>query len=269
MVLKQRCIRVLAQQALECVRPDEKVELTLALPAQQTIKQANLVLSAKVGRPCKPLLVAPRDVPTRSVTSEQGRGMLLHALAHIEFNAINLALDVVVRFNNMPPAFYGDWLKVAQEEAYHHQLLCERLQAYGLAYGDFPAHDGLWQMAEKTKNNLLARLALVPRLLEARGLDVSPAIREKLAKAGDHESAAVLDIILRDEIGHVEVGNKWYNALCEVENKNPITEFERCLAAYHAPMPRSPFNYKAREKAGFTPEELNWLLLLETAQKAT
>ncbi len=268
MVFHETCIRVLAQQALECACSAKKVKLTLALPAHDGVKQPALALQPQVGQPAKPMLVAPKHLPTRSVQSAQGRGMLLHALAHIEFNAINLALDLIVRFANMPAQFYLDWLKVAQEEAHHHQLLCQRLQTYGVVYGDYPAHNGLWEVATKTQTSLLARLALVPRLHEARGLDACPAIREKLAQAGALESAHILDIILRDEIGHVEIGNYWYNALCQAEHKDPIAEFERCLRDYDVPLPRSPFNYEARKQAGFSEQELVWLQQLEAKQNA-
>lgn len=258
-------LRQLAQQALATGVADDKVRLTLSIP-EQGVVDPYLKLSAIAERPAQPELVHPREVPTRSITSVEGRGMLLHALAHIEFNAINLALDLVVRFEGMPVDFYLDWLKVAREEAYHHQLLACRLADYGLNYGHYPAHDGLWQMAEKTRENLMARLALVPRLLEARGLDVSPAIRTKLAQAADNESAAVLDIILRDEIGHVAIGNRWFNYLCDQHDADPIGMFEQCLAQYQAPSPRSPFNFEARQQAGFTDEELQWLLQIELKQ---
>ncbi|RAS39120.1 uncharacterized ferritin-like protein (DUF455 family) [Paraburkholderia bryophila] len=150
------------------------------------------------GRPARPELVDPRQLKRRSMQSPQGRAVLLHALAHIEFNAINLALDAVWRFSGMPAAFYVDWLKVAAEEAYHFSLLSVRLAEYGHAYGDFPAHDGLWDMCERTRGDVLARMALVPRTLEARGLDASPPIRARLQQAGDQASAAILDVILRD-----------------------------------------------------------------------
>jgi len=260
-------LRLAALQALECKNSVEKVSWVHAISDALPIGQTGL-LDSRVGRPDLPELVHPARVPTRKVKQPEGRGMLLHSLAHIEFNAINLALDLIVRFPDMPDAFYFDWLKVAKEEAYHHTLLCERLAAYGLKYGDYLAHDGLWQMAEKTKDSLLARLALVPRLLEARGLDVSPAIREKLAAVGDIESAGVLDIILRDEIGHVAIGNRWFNEVCNNENRDPIEAFEACLREYTAPYPRSPFNFKAREKAGFSEAELAWLMQVELEQSA-
>ena len=261
------CVRHLAQQALASQKAGQKVDLTLAISADATVIPDKSLI-AQAGRPEQPELVHPRHVPTRNVNTEQGRGMLLHALAHIEFNAINLALDLVVRFAGMPAEFYRDWLKVAREEALHHQLLAGRLNDMGLHYGSYPAHDGLWQMAEKTKHSLVARLALVPRLLEARGLDVSPGIRDKLSAAGDEQSAEVLDIILRDEIGHVKIGNRWFAYLCDQEGQDPIAMFEQCLAQYQAPMPRSPFNFPAREQAGFTGDELDWLLQLELKQSS-
>lgn len=263
----EQTLRHAALLALVCKNPVDKVRLVLAIDNSLPIG-SKAAFSPGVGRPDKPELVHPARVPTRKVSQSMGRGMLLHSLAHIEFNAINLALDLLVRFPSMPEQFYLDWLKVAKEEAYHHSLLCDRLAAYGLTYGHYPAHDGLWQMAEKTKDSLLARLALVPRLLEARGLDVSPAIREKLAAAGDIESAEVLDIILRDEIGHVAIGNRWFNEVCNNQCRDPLEAFEHCLREYAAPRPRSPFNFKARAQAGFSEEELAWLMQVELEQSA-
>lgn len=266
-------LRSFAKLALAETCPLIKIKLTRnlseCLDSAPTLEQCigtHRRLVAEMGRPAAPVLTQPRHVPHGSVLKPEGRGMLLHALAHIEFNAINLALDLIVRFEGMPAEFYLDWMKVAQEEAYHHSLLCERLRHYGIEYGDYPAHDGLWQMAEKTKNSLIARLALVPRLLEARGLDVSPAIRQKLEAAGDEQSALVLDIILNDEIGHVAIGNRWFNELCQQSGVDPISEFESCLEQYLSPKPRSPFNFEARKQAGFSDAELEWLLNLEHEQ---
>ncbi|WP_345810907.1 ferritin-like domain-containing protein [Paraburkholderia sp. PREW-6R] len=208
------------------------------------------------GRPSRPELVEPRKLERRSMQSPQGRAVLLHALAHIEFNAINLALDAVWRFSHMPAAFYVDWLKVAAEEAYHFSLLTARLAEYGHAYGDFPAHDGLWDMCERTRGDVLARMALVPRTLEARGLDASPPIRARLQQAGDHASAAILDIILRDEIGHVLIGNRWFRHLCDEHGLDPHPTYIRLADQYHAPKLRGPFNFDARRDAGFDETEL-------------
>ncbi|HXF47409.1 MAG TPA: ferritin-like domain-containing protein [Burkholderiaceae bacterium] len=209
------------------------------------------------GRPERPQLVPPQQVVARSVATPAGRAALLHALAHIEFNAINLALDAIWRFGGLPEAFYLDWRQVAQEEALHFELLAERLRAHGHEYGDFPAHDGLWEMAAKTRGDLLARLALVPRTLEARGLDVAPAIARKLALAGDADSARVVEIILRDEIGHVAIGNRWFRFACGAAD--PIDVYARLAAAYGAPAPRGPYNFAARRQAGFTDAELRAL----------
>ena len=214
------------------------------------------------GRPTRPELVEPRKLGRRSMQSAQGRAVLLHALAHIEFNAINLALDAVWRFAGMPAAFYADWLKVAAEEAYHFSLLCARLADYGHAYGDFPAHDGLWDMCERTRGDVLARMALVPRTLEARGLDASPPIRARLQQAGDHASASILDVILRDEIGHVLIGNRWFRHLCDEGGLDPHATYTRLADQYHAPKLRGPFNFEARRDAGFDEAELAELAAL-------
>ncbi|MFL9964172.1 ferritin-like domain-containing protein [Paraburkholderia sediminicola] len=218
------------------------------------------------GRPMRPELVEPRKLGRRSMQSAQGRAVLLHALAHIEFNAINLALDAVWRFAGMPAAFYADWLKVAAEEAYHFSLLAARLAEYGHAYGDFPAHDGLWDMCERTRGDVLARMALVPRTLEARGLDASPPIRARLQQAGDQASAAILDVILRDEIGHVLIGNRWFRHLCDAGGLDPHTTYTRLADQYHAPKLRGPFNFEARRDAGFDEAELAALAHLDAQQ---
>jgi uncharacterized ferritin-like protein (DUF455 family) len=217
------------------------------------------------GRPDTPELVAPSSLKRRSMQSDAGRAVLLHALAHIEFNAINLALDAVWRFSSMPQAFYLDWLKVAAEEAYHFSLLTARLAEFGHAYGDFPAHDGLWDMAQRTRGDVLARMALVPRTLEARGLDASPPIRKRLAQAGDHASAAILDIILRDEIGHVLIGNRWFRHLCDAAQLDPHPTYTRLAEQYHAPKLRGPFNFDARRDAGFDEAELHALAELDAS----
>jgi uncharacterized ferritin-like protein (DUF455 family) len=204
-------------------------------------------------------LVSPLQVKHRGLGTPEGRAALIHALAHIEFNAINLALDAVYRFRNMPAGFYGDWLKVAAEEAYHFTLLRDHLRELGYEYGDFTAHNGLWDMAFKTAHDPLVRMALVPRLLEARGLDVTPGIRSKLVSAGDHAAAAILDIILRDEVGHVAIGNRWFGALCETQGLQPVATFAALLKEYDASPPRPPFNREARIAAGFEEEEIAWL----------
>ncbi|MGB9990037.1 ferritin-like domain-containing protein [Pseudoduganella rhizocola] len=208
------------------------------------------------GRPARPELVAPKLVGRRSMVTVEGRAMLVHALAHIEFNAVNLALDAVWRFPGMPLAYYTDWLRVAKEEAYHFGMLAAHLQTLGYEYGAFPAHNSLWEMVEKTRADITARMALVPRTLEARGLDAIPPLRAKIAQAGDEAAAAILDIILRDEIGHVEIGNRWYGYMCAQLGLDPESTYDELAARYEAPPLRGPFNVEARRKAGFSEPEL-------------
>ena len=213
-------------------------------------------LSAIPGQPPKPELVPPRQVKRRAMNTLEGRAALIHALAHIEFTAINLALDAVWRFADMPREYYADWLQVAQEEALHFSLLVGHLHGQGYAYGDFPAHNSLWEMADRTRHDVLARIALVPRTMEARGLDATPPLRAKLAQAGDMAAAAILDIILRDEIGHVGIGNRWYAWLCEQRGLEPVSTYARLAALHQAPAMRGPFNLEARRAAGFSELEL-------------
>ena len=208
------------------------------------------------GRPARPVLVSPRAVERRSVSTPEGRAALIHALAHIEFNAINLALDAVYRFRGLPRAYYGDWIRVAAEEAYHYTLLREHLVALGCDYGSFSAHNGLWEMAVKTAHDPLVRMALVPRVLEARGLDASPAITAKLRACGDRRAVEIMAIIQRDEIGHVAVGNRWYKYLCAQRGLDPIATFKQLLQEYDGPRLRPPFHKEARRDAGFSEAEL-------------
>ena len=211
------------------------------------------------GRPARPHLVAPGSLAPRAVGTREGRAALLHALAHIEFNAIGLALDHLWRFPGLPEEYYRDWLRVAAEEAHHFSLLRQRLLDAGHDYGDFPAHDGLWEMARRTADDPLSRMALVPRTLEARGLDASPAVRAKFAAVGDAESARVIDVILRDEIDHVAVGNRWFRFLCDRRGCDPETTYREVARRCGAPRQRGPFNVAARLQAGFTPREIEWL----------
>ena len=208
------------------------------------------------GIPDKPELVTPKLVPQRSPQTEEGRARLLHAIVHIEFSAINLALDHAARFPGQPKQYYADWIGVAAEEAYHFTILRERLNSLGYDYGDFPAHAGLWEMAMKTADDPLARMALVPRLLEARGLDATPPIQRRLEQAGDDASARVLDIILRDEIGHVGLGDHWFRQLCAERNLEPESTYLDLLSRFKAPRPILPMNEAARLQAGFSAAEL-------------
>jgi uncharacterized ferritin-like protein (DUF455 family) len=208
------------------------------------------------GRPARPTLVEPAAVPRRSPFTPEGRAALLHAVAHIEFNAINLALDAVWRYPRLPEAYYRDWLRVAAEEALHFTLLADHLATLGHAYGDFDAHDGLWSMAEKTAGDLTARMALVPRTLEARGLDATPPMRRRLVEAGDLRAAVILDVILRDEIGHVAIGNRWYRWCCRRAGLDPLGHYAVLAARHGAPRLKPPFNLAARRAAGFDSDEL-------------
>ena len=211
------------------------------------------------GRPERPRLVPPKDVPTRSPFTTEGRAALLHAIAHIEFNAINLALDAVWRFAGLPEDFYRDWFRVAAEESLHFTLLREHLATLAHDYGDFDAHDGLWTMTARTAHDIVARMALVPRTLEARGLDATPPLQAKLAKAGDARAVAILDVILRDEIGHVAIGNRWYRFVCERAGLDALAIYPGLVERYAAPKLRPPFNDAARRAAGFSEEEIAYL----------
>ena len=269
-----------ARAALSCSEIEEKIEVTTALWANW---QANLTEEVQstpspeiagsaystpaisdtfgtpidtAGIPDRPILADPRDMPRRQLSNAENHAALIHALAHIEFNAINLALDAVQRFNGFPPEYTGDWLKVAAEEAYHFQLLRDHLRKLGYDYGDFPAHAGLWELAQKTAHDPLARMALVPRLMEARGLDVTPDIQRKLTGFGDKAGAAILDIILRDEIGHVAAGDRWFRWLCAERGLDAEATYRDLISAPGVPKPRRPFNEAARLAAGFSAAEL-------------
>lgn len=211
------------------------------------------------GHPEKPELVSPLSVPRRAMNTPEGRAATIHAMVHIEFNAINLALDAVWRFPGMPRDYYADWLRVADEEALHFSLLAGHLNMLGYAYGDFPAHNGLWDLAMKTRNDVLARMALLPRTMEARGLDVTPGMKARLAQAGDTEAGPIMDVILRDEIGHVAIGNRWFNWLCERRGLDPLAACAALAAEHRAPPSRGPFNLEARRAAGFSERELRAL----------
>jgi len=218
---------------------------------------------AAPGRPRRPVLVAPRELPRRGINTPGGRAALVHAVAHIEFNAINLAWDAVYRFRDMPRQYYDDWVRVAEEEAYHFSLLRERLRDLGYDYGDFAAHNGLWAMAEETAHDVLVRMALVPRVLEARGLDVTPGMIARLRRAGDEETVALLEIILRDEIGHVEIGSRWFRWLCGKRAMAPESTFRDLIGRYMKGQLKGPFHRDARLQAGFSEDELAALEQME------
>ena len=259
------------EAALECCDLEEKLRLTAQLfQLWQAGKYSYGFESAcapkpigEAGRPSKPELVAPKDLKRRRLGSIEGQAALLHAIAHIEFNAINLALDAAYRFRDLPQAYYADWIRIADEERYHFGLVRDHLQQLGFDYGDFPAHNGLWETAQKTAEDVLLRMALVPRILEARGLDVNPGIMEKLRSIGDSESVQILEIILRDEVGHVEAGTRWFRYVCEQRNLNPDETF---IALVREHLPRSirgPFYEPGRKEAGFTEWEMDALKAID------
>ena len=259
--------RLGALAALRLTDPEQKVAATRATVARAAIKSIadDGVRTAGdeagvPGRPDRPARVAATAVPARSPFTLEGRAALIHSICHIEFNAINLALDAVWRFDGMPEAYYRDWLRVAAEEALHYTLLAEHLATLGHAYGDFDAHDGLWAMVERTAGDVIARMALVPRTLEARGLDATPPMQARLRQAGDLRAVEILEVILRDEVGHVAIGNRWYRYLCGRQNLDPVAAYEALALAYGAPRLRGPFNVPARLAAGFTRAEVDALL---------
>ena len=251
-----------ARHCIDASAIDDKLRLTRTYA--RAWSEGNLVIAASAapepiarpGRPARPQLVAPSNVKSRKLSTRAGRAAFLHALAHIEFNAINLAWDAVYRFREMPADFYADWIRVADEEARHFALLRTRLAALGQDYGDFPAHDGLWHMARETAHDVLVRMALVPRVLEARGLDVTPAMIARLQQAGDAESAAILETILQDEIAHVAAGTRWFRYVCRQRGLDPLDTFRVLLTEYAPGRIRPPFNATARQLAGFDPDEM-------------
>lgn len=212
------------------------------------------------GRPPRPRLVHPRDLPRRGFGTPQRLAAFVHAVAHIEFNAIDLAWDAVYRFDGMPGAYYADWVGVARDEARHFALLRARLQALSHDYGDFDAHNGLWEMAEKTAHSTLARMALVPRVLEARGLDVTPGMIGKLRALGDADTVDILELILREEVAHVAAGSRWFRWCCQREGVEPRATFRALLREHAAGVLHGPFNLPARRAAGFDEDELEGLL---------
>ena len=255
--------------ALQACDPQIKFQLTRQLfeaGVPLTLESDDAIPSPQIceaGIPEKPALVPPREVPSRGVGSEHGRIILAHAIAHIEFNAINLALDAVYRFRDLPHEYYSDWLKVAAEEAYHFSLLNHYLQQRGYQYGDFPAHKSLWEMAQRTAHDVMIRMALVPRVMEARGLDVTPGLIKKLQHAKDLELVAHLEIIFRDEIGHVAIGSKWFNYFCAQRQLDARATFGQLINEYMNGTLKGPFDEVARMQAGFSEHEMADLRALE------
>ncbi len=254
-------LRICCLALLQEADPACKAAGVRALQAQRSSLQLDTLVHLPEppglpGRPPRPALVSHLALARRSPYTRDGRAALLHAVAHIEFNAINLALDAAWRFPGLPSAYYFDWLTVANEEALHFSLLSEHLRtSLACGYGDFDAHDGLWSMVERTRHDVVARMALVPRTLEARGLDATPPMQAKLARAGDARAVEILAIILRDEVGHVAIGNRWYRWLCERDGLDPLAHDAALVRHYNAARPRPPFNTAARRAAGFSEEE--------------
>ena len=255
-----------ARACLDATSPDDKVELTaaavaafakgeLGVPGEASAPDA----IAMPGRPARPGLVHPRELSKRGMGSPDGRAAFIHSIAHIELNAIDLAWDAVYRFRGLPPAYYADWIAVAGDEARHFVMLRDRLRDFGYDYGDFDAHNGLWEMAEKTAHDGLARMALVPRVLEARGLDVTPAMITKLRMLGDDVTADILATILREEIAHVAAGSRWFRWYCQQAGVEPRARFRELLDEYAHGSLRGPFNHDARLAAGFELDEIAYL----------
>lgn len=260
MELRAACLELLA-----LTDPVAKAALVGGMPRDVGVDTDRVFAEpalALPGRGPRPLLVSHTQTSTGSLATARGHAALVHSIVHIERNAIDLALDICWRFAGLPEVFYRDWWQVAREEASHFTLLRDHLLTLGYDYGDFPAHNGLWEMAERTRADLLARVALVPRTLEARGLDASPAVRAKLVGIGDPAGAAILDIILRDEIGHVATGNRWYAWACARRGLDPVVTYAELTKKYQAPRLRQPFNLEARRAAGFSDEELRQLQAL-------
>ena len=253
----------LAYEALMCNEIENKILLTRKLEHYQVSNQStqskfDIVKILVPGRPLKPNLVNFKGSPKRD-RSELGMIKNIHAICHIEFNSINLALDAIYRFQEMPIQFYIDWIKVANEETIHFSLLRDYLQKLSYDYGEFEAHNGLWQMTVDTDYDVLSRMALVPRVLEARGLDVTPSIKKKFKHSKFNEMVAILDIIFRDEIGHVKIGNYWYQYLCSERGIDPIRTFDTLIKKHIGSNLRGPFNTEARLLSNFSQTELNYL----------
>ena len=209
--------------------------------------------------PAKPQLLMPRDMPRRRLSSDAGKAAFFHALAHIEFVAIYLAWDIIYRFRGLPEQFYHDWLGIAAEEAEHFSLIRQHLNQFGVDYGDLPAHGGLWSHAEDTATDLLARLAIVPRCMEARGLDVTPGMMDKLRQVDEHTGVGILQRIYQDEIGHVQCGSYWFKFLALQQGLQPEQKYKELIHGYYQGKLKGPFNREVRIIAGFSHNEIDWL----------
>ncbi len=258
MELRAQCLKALAANDL-----NQKLNQVQAI--YESFKSRQIKIDSKSdikhayhlpGAPSRPNIVPPRLVEKRSASTQQGKLIFIHALAHIEFSAINLALDIIWRFKNLPEQFYSDWLQIAYEEKTHFNLLNSYLKKFDLAYGSFNAHNSLWEMAERTSHDLIHRLALIPRTMEARGLDVTPPIIEKFKQQRDDDIAAILQIIYEEEIRHVSIGNIWYRWACDTQKLDPQETYKNLLVTYDIELNYQKLNKEARYKAGFLKEEL-------------
>ncbi|QFY42942.1 ferritin-like domain-containing protein [Candidatus Methylospira mobilis] len=258
----------LAEQVLQVAEIDAKLDLTLqAASCLQTggltLDRRNPLPINRVVLPQRPELVDPRYLARRRLNTLAGRIALLHAVAHIEFIAILLAWDHVYRFSGMPEAYYLDWAGVAIEEARHFSMIRARLRSLDADYGDLPAHGGLWSIAVETFGDVLARMALVPRFMEARGLDVTPAMIARLNAVGDEASVEILRVILREEVGHVALGSKWFAYVCGERDLPLEASYFNLLGRYMKGAPRGPYNAELRLQAGFSQSELDTLAGLQ------
>ncbi len=254
--------------AHQCLRESNLADkILLSINAAKKINDGDInfdyykvdIESSNPGRPEKPVLISPKNVPKRNIQTIEGRAAMIHSFAHIEFNAINLAWDLVFRFQDMPKEFYHDWSQVAVEETKHFNMLRENLISLGYDYGDFPAHDGLWTIAEKTQHDILLRLAVVPRIMEARGLDVTPNLIARFRSIKDDDTVSILELILKEEIGHVNFGSKWFHYMCQKNNYNPEEKFMEIADEFLPVSKTKNINYKARLLAGFSETELEYL----------
>ena len=270
MNLYQDTLRIHQSGSIECKTAGAKRLLTIIENEHHwSFHRAQSVILGGPGMPASITLVHPNKLKKRSLRNQDGRAALLHAIAHIEFNAINLALDAALRFCNTPREYVSDWITVAADEARHFGLLRERLRELNYDYGDFPAHNGLWTIAEKASTDPLTRMGIVPKVLEARGLDVSPAMHRAFIDVGDHKSAEILNLILREEIGHVAIGNHWFRYFCENQDLDPEATFESLLIQHCRGSVRGPFNREARLQSGFSESELQILERLSPQSKNT
>ncbi|MDQ3230072.1 MAG: ferritin-like domain-containing protein [Pseudomonadota bacterium] len=258
-----------ARQCLDAETQDEKIVRTHTVAAAFACGDLSIASDVTLpepirmpGRPARPALVPARQLPQRGFGSNEGRAAFIHSIAHIEFNAIDLAWDAVYRFRDLPPEYYADWTAIANDEARHFVMLRERLQQLGYDYGDFDAHNGLWEMAEQTAHDGMTRMALVPRVLEARGLDVTPGMIIKLRKLGDDATADILEVILREEVAHVAAGSRWFRWYCKQRGLDSDATFAKLLTDYARGSLRGPFNDEARLAAGFSAVELAQLQAL-------